>query len=300
VSKTEAPKPANPAATPAPATTPAPAATPQPGAAAQAGAVKPATPAPAPAAPSRPWGAMLGGLAAGLGLAWLASSLGLGAGFGQFLMFMLVALVLLAVFGMIMRRRAQPQTSPYLFEGTHPSDRPNALPQYNPHNVGNDSSARPVDTDPSYLSTGSIIGADLAAAQSTAPQWGVPQGFDTQGFVNAAKDNFVMLQKAWDHSDFATLRSMMTDTMLQEVSAQLSEREAQAKGQTNVTEVLSLEAQLLGIEDQGAAYLASVEFSGMVREDAFAGPTPFREVWNLLKNKEGQSGWLVAGVQTLQ
>ena len=42
-------------------------------------AAKP-TPAAAPAAPAkRPWGAMLGGLAAGLGLAWLASHLGLGA-----------------------------------------------------------------------------------------------------------------------------------------------------------------------------------------------------------------------------
>src|SRR6218665_147886 len=45
---------------------------------------KPATSPPAAAAPAtKPWGAMLGGLAAGLGLAWLAHSLGLGAGFGQ-------------------------------------------------------------------------------------------------------------------------------------------------------------------------------------------------------------------------
>ena len=51
-----------------------------------AAAAKPATPAPAAAAPKRPWGAMLGGLAAGLGLAWLASSLGLGAGFGNILL----------------------------------------------------------------------------------------------------------------------------------------------------------------------------------------------------------------------
>src|SRR6218665_3010286 len=50
-------------------------------------AAKPATSPPAAAAPAtKPWGAMLGGLAAGLGLAWLAHSLGLGAGFGQFLM----------------------------------------------------------------------------------------------------------------------------------------------------------------------------------------------------------------------
>ena len=44
--------------------------------AAPAGVNKPATPAPAPA--KKPWGAMLGGLAAGLGLAWLAHSLGMG------------------------------------------------------------------------------------------------------------------------------------------------------------------------------------------------------------------------------
>ena len=50
-------------------------------------AAKPAAPAAAPAAaaPKRPWGAMLGGLAAGLGLAWLASSLGLGEGMAQFM-----------------------------------------------------------------------------------------------------------------------------------------------------------------------------------------------------------------------
>ncbi|WP_258286652.1 hypothetical protein, partial [Escherichia ruysiae] len=43
-------------------------------------AAKPAAaPNTAAAAPRKPWGAMLGGLAAGLGLAWLASSLGLGA-----------------------------------------------------------------------------------------------------------------------------------------------------------------------------------------------------------------------------
>ena len=49
-------------------------------------AAKPATPNAAPptatpaaaAAPSRPWAGMLGGLAAGLGLAWLAHSLGFG------------------------------------------------------------------------------------------------------------------------------------------------------------------------------------------------------------------------------
>jgi predicted lipid-binding transport protein (Tim44 family) len=239
---------------------------------------------------------MLGGLAAGLGLAWLASSMGLGAGFGEFLLIAMVCVLIFALVRMFFRRQeAQTQNTPYVFEGAA-AGQPSALPQYNPHNVGNDSSARPVDTDPTYATSGSMIGSDL----SPSAQWQIPAGFDVAGFTQAAKDNFINLQKAWDHSDFATLRGMMTDDMLREVSAQLSEREAQAPGQANVTEVLSLEAQLLGIEEQVAAHMASVEFSGMVREEAHAGPTPFREVWNLVKAKQGDSGWLVAGVQALQ
>ena len=73
---------------------------------------KPGAPAAAPAqapaaAPKRPWGAMLGGLAAGLGLAWLASSLGmggLGAGVGQFLAFALAALAIMLLIGFVMRK----------------------------------------------------------------------------------------------------------------------------------------------------------------------------------------------------
>ena len=54
------------------------------------------------------------------------------------------------------------------------------------------------------------------------------------------------------------------------------------------------------IEDLGEGYMASVEFSGMIREDPSAGPSPFREVWNMTKPKSGTVGWLVAGVQALQ
>src|SRR4051794_36272816 len=67
-------------------------------------APRPATPAPAAAAPKRPWGAMLGGLAAGLGLAWLAHSLGLGAGFGNILLIALLAFAAFAVWRMFKAR----------------------------------------------------------------------------------------------------------------------------------------------------------------------------------------------------
>jgi len=280
--------------------------------AAPTSAAKPAA-APAAAAPKKPWGAMLGGLAAGLGLAWLASSLGLGEAFGNILMALLIGVAVIAVIGMIMRARrggaAQTGGNGGLaYQGAGASaENPATYKQYSPQNVGNDASARPwegqntrFDSSAAASSTGSMIGSGIGSGLGGSQQtWGIPAGFDVDNFLTAAKRNFVTLQDAWDRSDISALRSMMTDTMVVEIRNQLSEREAQFPGQPNKTEVVMLDAQLLGIEEQADAYLASVEFNGMIREDAASGPSPFREVWNMSKSKQG-GGWLVAGVQALQ
>lgn len=254
----------------------------------------------------KPWAGMLGGLAAGLGLAWLASSLGLGAEFGQFLLIALLVLVGIAVLRMLARPRAQGAAArPFAFQGAGSgTDVPNArMPRaYNPAKVGNDASARPwEDTSMAFDATAAGSGVAIGSALAGAQGWGIPEGFDTAGFLEAAKRNFTTLQAAWDRSDMVTLRAMMTDAMLDEVRAQLHERELQrGEAQPNQTDVLMLEAQLLGIEDLDGEYMASVEFSGMIREEASAGPNPFREVWNMTKPKDGKSGWLVAGLQALQ
>lgn len=247
---------------------------------------------------------MLGGLAAGLGLAWLAHSLGMGEAFGQFMLIGLVVLLAMLAFGWFMRNRrsAASQAGPYAFQGAGAGEAVTPSPAYRPENVGNDASARPWERNTASFdasapaSSGIVIGSALAGSQN----WGVPAGFDAAGFLQAAKTNFVTLQSAWDRSDLGTLRAMMTDDMLAEIRQQLSEREAHTGGPANQTDVVMLEAQLLGIEDLGDTYMASVEFSGMIREEPSAGPSPFREVWNMTKPKAGTSGWLVAGVQALQ
>jgi predicted lipid-binding transport protein (Tim44 family) len=278
-----------------------------------ADSAKPAAPAAAPAAaaPKKPWGAMLGGLAAGLGLAWLASSLGLGGAFSQIIMFALLALVVMVVIGFVMRKlkggaanapgatRSQP---PFAFQGAGGAANATTPKNYSPEHVGNDSSARPWERsamafDANQQAAGSSqIGSALGGSQA----WGVPAGFDAEGFLKACKTNFVTLQDAWDRSDIQNLRAMMTDDMLEQIKAQLADRESHTGGVANKTDVLVLDAQLLGIEEMEDVYMASVEFSGMIREDASAGASPFREVWNMTKPRSGGSGWLVAGVQALQ
>ena len=262
-----------------------------------------ATSTAAASAPKRAWGGMLGGLAAGLGLAWLASSLGLGEGFAQFLLFALLAAVVIAVVGMLMRRRASAGCSGLAYQaaaGGGNSQFDPATPRgYSPKNVGNDASARPWESHAGASDAaagGSMIGSSLSGSQG----WGVPAGFDAEGFLKASKANFLSLQDAWDRSDIPSLRAMMTDGMLEQIQSQLSERERSGGGSVNKTEVVMLEAHLLGIEEMDAGYMASVEFSGLIREDVSAGPNPFREVWNITRPKSGSGGWLVAGVQALQ
>jgi predicted lipid-binding transport protein (Tim44 family) len=276
----------------------------------------PAAPAAAPA--KRPWGAMLGGLAAGLGLAWLASSLGLGGAMSQILLVALLAMAAFALYSLFRRSRANNTASlvgatprsPFAYSGATSGAADRA---YNPGNVGNDASARPWEANPMQYqgapgtsATGSIIGSAVgggAAAQdglSGSQTWGIPADFDTAGFLSAAKRNFVTLQGAWDRSDIDLLRAMMTDEMATEIKSQLADRASHVGDGPNKTDVVSLDAQLLGIEDLGSEYLASVEFNGVIQESPADGPSPFREVWNMSKAKTGKTGWLVAGVQALQ
>lgn len=293
VTQREATPPSSPAAPQTPAATPS--ANP---AAAGAGAA-------AATAQRKPWGAMLGGLAAGLGLAWLAHSLGFGEAFANMLMFALLAVAVMVVVGLVMRkmragREGAAQRSPLAFQGAG-----SATPrEYNPRNVGNDASARPWEQQTTHFdasapaaTTGSMIGSALSGPQSS---WGIPADFDAQGFLEAARKNFVSLQDAWDRSDIPALRAMMTDEMLEQIKTQLAERETHTGGAVNKTDVLQLEAQLLGIEELEDVYMASVEFSGVIREDPSAGPSPFRQVWNMTKPRHRAGGWLVAGVQALQ
>lgn len=257
------------------------------------------------AAPKSGWSAAIGGAAAGLGLAWLASSFGLDDGAAQFMLLLLIAVAVLVAVGLLRRRRV-PSTSGLVHQagssggsGSGNSQLDPFTPKgYSSKNVGNDASARPWEQHSAAAE--SVAGHTADPTPVTPPEWGVPHGFDTDSFLKTSKSNFVSLQAAWDRSDIAALRAMMTDSMLEQIKVQLTEREQIQGVLANQTDVVMLEARLLGIEEVGVGYMASVEFSGLIREDASSGPNPFREIWNITRVKSGSGGWLVAGVQALQ
>jgi predicted lipid-binding transport protein (Tim44 family) len=117
--------------------------------------------------------------------------------------------------------------------------------------------------------------------------------FDAQDFLRHAKVNFVRLQASWDEGNLADIREFTTPEMFAELKVDIDAR----GGESNRTDVVQLNAELLGVEDRGTEYLASVRFSGLIRESAGASAEPFSEIWNLSKAVRKGEGWLLAGIQ---
>jgi len=253
---------------------------------------KPAAPAAAPAAaaakPSM-WKGLLGGALLGLGLGALLSHLGIGGALASMistiLMIGLLAAAAFFIYRMVMRKRDGNAHAKSGFQPAFAGASNSATPE-----IG--SRIEPVQ--PAALQTPSYASGSNAE-QAQPASWSVPADFDTAGFLRHSKTYFIRLQAAWDRADVNDLREFTSPEMYAEMKLQLQERGASA----NHTDVVSLDAELLGIETVGNDYLASVKFTGMIREDENAPAEPFAEVWNLSKPVSGTGGWVLAGIQQL-
>jgi len=255
----------------------------------QAANPAPAAPAAGPQAtppkPASPWRGILGGALVGLGLGALMSHFGLGGAFGSLIgSILMIALLAIAVmFIMRMFRRKSEGDNTPAFAGGYT---PNNSTAYTPE-IG--SRLDPVTAQPQALQSAP------AATGGNAPTFGIPADFDVPAFLRNAKTYFIRLQAAWDKADVNDIREFTSPEMFAELRMQLQERGAAP----NNTDVVNLNAELLGIEDVGSDHLASVKFSGLIKEAPDASAEPFTEIWNLSKPRSGQGGWVLAGIQQL-
>ncbi len=126
--------------------------------------------------------------------------------------------------------------------------------------------------------------------RAVAPLVALPDGFDREQLLTDLRLQYVRLQAAWDARELDVLHALTTPAMLAELCAQFP----QGQGEPNCTEVVTLQATLLGFDELASGYLASVEFSGMIRERADAGAVPFRELWMLARPKQAGANWQLA------
>ena len=139
-----------------------------------------------------------------------------------------------------------------------------------------------------------LIRLKRRAAAQHAPS-APPVSRDVEDFLEVARSSFVRLQAAWDAADLRALAALTTEQLLADLREQLV---ARGPG-PNRTEVLALDARLLAIEELQEAFVASVEFSGLIRERLDDAAAPFRELWLLADLKATGCGWRLARVQAL-
>lgn len=242
---------------------------------------------PARSAASR-WFGPIAGIAAGLGIAALLSSLGLGAAAAEFIgTLLLIAIVVFAVLFLVRRLRGSQQPA---MQAAHHGQGAQPM-QQQAHPAPQD--ARPAAQSPNLTAVHPAVSNTVAADDVTQNErWFIPADFDTQTFLKHAKQHFIDLQAAWDKNDLPLMREFMTDDLVSALEAPLAAREPGGK-----TEVILLNAHLLGIEKIDDGNMASVRFSGMLKDDSGPEAYRFEEVWNFLKPANG--GWVLAGIQQI-
>src|SRR5574343_1435460 len=168
---------------------------------------QPAAPAAAPQAqPKRSWMGPLAGLAAGLGLAALASHFGFGEGLANMMMIGLLVMGAVMLFGFLMRKKAPARPADGMqYAAAGPAFDPQ--PQAKPYAAG--SSAAPAATPVQTQGNGFV-----------------PADFDAAGFVKNAKVMFLRLQAANDAGNLDDIREFTSPEMFAEIKLAMSDRPA--------------------------------------------------------------------------
>ena len=260
---------------------------------AQPGQAAPTSPAmagaaPAAAAPKRSWMGPIAGLAAGLGIAALMSSMGLGAGMGNILTMVLLAVAAFFAIRFLMNRFARNRA-------------PGAMAASNGMQFAGAGGMPPAAAGPSPWAQTPPSGALLPATAATAVAASVtasplPADFDATGFERIAKMIFIRMQAANDTADLNDLRAFTTPEMFAAVKFDLQERGSAVQS----TDVVRIDAEVLDVARETERQIVSVRFHGLIREEKEGVANPFDEIWHLVKPADGSREWAIAGIQQAQ
>lgn len=243
---------------------------------------KPGYSAPAAGAPSSSGASRWLGPLAGLAAGGLLGALLFGDAFEgfQFMDFLLIAAL---IFGAVMLMRLLRGRAP---QAAQPQPAVGPVPMPNHERTASPSAGGTANWWQNLSGTGV---AAPAPGQFEAPAW-----FDRNGFVEGSKGHFIRLQAAWDKGDMKDIAEYTTPELFAAIQAE----RLREGGARNFTEVVKLDAELVGVQRDGDKAVASIRFSGLIREEQGGLATEFAEVWHVVHGWDSLQGdWFVAGIQ---
>lgn len=235
-------------------------------------AVNPASPA-TPRSGMGGMGGMLGGFLAGSLLGSLLSGNGFGGGGGSFMDILLIAILAFIGWKLFIRFRNQRMAQQ---DGAVPG-------QFN-------QPAQRSDTGSIWNNLRNTVPG--ATPQVADPGVDIPADFNQEEFLRGAKMAYTRMQKSWDNRDLADIAHFATPAVMRELQAQA----AQDPGPSR-TDLLQVNAELVGVEPEGDNLRAQVLFDVLMRDGpSQANPENVREIWHFLRiGKNGN--WKLDGIQ---
>ena len=224
-------------------------------------------PTQAPTANRSKWLGPLAGLAVGAGLAsMLGGGMGgMGGGMGSLLIMLVLVAGVIFLIGKFKKSQLQSELQ---YAG------------------GNKFNTTDTSQNPNYSGYGYANGVSVNASN-------IPADFPVESFLRNAKASFIRMQAANDRKDLNDIREYTTPEVFAEISMQMQERGNLAQQ----TDVLSINAELLEVANEGDYTISSVRFTGQLSENNNT-PENVDEIWHIQKyTKEANTAWLLAGIQ---
>ncbi len=257
-------------------------------------AARPATPMAAPAPARRSWMAPLAGLAAGLGLAALASHFGFGEAMGNIMTMLLLGVAAMFLVRFVMSRMARSRDAALAARGPQWAGAAAGAGVGNAAPVGGwQTQAAPLPAP--TMERSALAPAAGAAAFGAAPAT-LPGGIAHDEFIRLAKMVFIRMQAANDAANVEDLRKFTTPELFASLRLDLQER-GNVKQQTDV---VRLDAQVADVVRENGMDIVSVRYHGLIRETADGAADPFDELWHLVRAADGQGDWAIAGITPQQ
>lgn len=215
------------------------------------------------------------GMLGGLALGGLLGALFFGGAFEGINLFDIVIIgAMIALLFMFLRKRA-PARAPSYAGGQMPSF--DQQPQQQPDV---DHAAEPAPSEP----VGSALRPEI----------------DPKRFIPAAKEIYVRMQKAWDNGDIEDIRTFCTAEIAERIARDIK------PGESNVTEVATLNAEIIDSWIESDLEWVAVNYTAMLREQTLndAGDTledssaEVNEVWIFQHKPDSEDPtWYLAGIQ---
>ncbi|CAH9050802.1 hypothetical protein PSECIP111951_02147 [Pseudoalteromonas holothuriae] len=130
-------------------------------------------------------------------------------------------------------------------------------------------------------------------AQPESVPFNLPKDFDTNGFLQGARQHYHTLQEAWNNKDFATMAEYLSPELVEEFKL-----ERATKGEV-ATEVMFVDAELVRADTKAQVWEVSIQFKGKYRDLGDKQEEPINEIWHLERQTEGNAPWLIVGIEDL-